>query len=150
MPHTCRALVIHCLDFRFIQAIQNHLKEQGLLGNADLVCAAGSAKNLLDPTSQPFLLRQIELSKKLHGIKEVHLINHLDCGAYGGAAAFPEAAAELAAHAKDLQAATERIQQQHPELNVISWIAHIEYPEHEHDPRIWLEQVVPQNVTVSV
>jgi carbonic anhydrase len=60
------------------------LKNEGYEeGSYDLVSAAGAGKDLLDPTSNSFLLKQVELSKKLHNIQEVVVLLHDNCGAYG-------------------------------------------------------------------
>ena len=84
MSHTCRAIVIHCMDFRFTKGLAQYVADQGLVGDADIVGWAGAGKAFLDPASQDFALQQVELSHKLHGMIEVHVINHIDCGAYGG------------------------------------------------------------------
>lgn len=140
MSHTCRALVMHCIDFRFGKALKQWMEEQGHLGDADIAAFAGAAKNLLIPEYEAFALRQVELSKKLHSICEVHLVNHTDCGAYGGRAAFDDATAEQQTHQRDLEAATEKIKQQHPDLTVVCWIAHIEEQEDD-EPKIWMEKL---------
>lgn len=106
MSHTAKALVLHCMDFRFIDGLNRWLDEQGLTNQYDRVVAAGAAKNLVDP-SQPtdieFIERQIAISKQLHEITEVWLINHRDCGAYGKI--FSDADAEKKRHADDLKKA---------------------------------------------
>ena len=87
MAHTCPALVFRCMDFRIKLSVFSRLLEQiGYPeGTYDLVSAAGSAKDLL-ATNQGevyFLFKQIELSQRLHQIKEVVIIYHDNCGAYG-------------------------------------------------------------------
>lgn len=103
MSHAAKALVLHCIDFRFVHDTLHEMKRRGLDRQYDDVGLAGAAKCLVDPM-QPHdpevVLRQIELSKKLHGITDVYLINHLDCGAYGKI--FSSPAEELARHASDL------------------------------------------------
>ncbi len=140
MAHTCNALIMHCMDFRFGPDIKQFMEERNMLGDCDLVAFAGAAQNLLKPEFQAFAQRQIELSKRLHGISEVHLMNHMDCGAYGGRAAFADRDAEKAAHAADLISAAAVIKAQHPELAVLLWIAHIEDQDHGH--HISFEQVM--------
>ena len=139
MAHNCKALIMHCMDFRFGPEIKIFMQERELLGDCDLVAFAGAAQNLLKPEFQSFAQRQIDLSKKLHDISEVHLMNHMDCGAYGGHAAFTDLDAEKVAHTSDLVAAAAIIKAAYPELNVIGWIAHIE--EDGHNNKIWFEQV---------
>ncbi len=119
--HTCKALVIHCMDFRFIESLRQWLNSVGLKNDYDLVSVAGAAKNIVSPSQssdRDFLLRQIETSKRLHHISEVYLINHLDCGAYGGAKAFSDQNAERNQHVSDLKAAKEILQKQFSDLAV--------------------------------
>ena len=130
MSHTCRALLIHCMDFRLQPEIKKMMEEQGLLGDCDLVALAGAAKNLLDPETQALTLKQIGLSRQLHGMKEVHLMNHTDCGAYGGHAAFAGDEAERRKHADDLAEAAEIIRREFPDLTVVKWVARLGEQEH--------------------
>lgn len=86
MSHHCSTLVLHCIDFRLGRAIKEWLHEKGLLGDVDIVSVAGAAKNIVEPhapSDREFVLRQIEISKRLHNINTVVLMNHTDCGAYG-------------------------------------------------------------------
>ena len=69
-------------------------------------------KNLLesaDPSSAATARLQIKLSHDLHGISRVILMNHLDCGAYGGRAAFASDEEEYSRHAEDLRSAARRL-----------------------------------------
>jgi len=85
--HTCTALILHCMDFRLGKPIKQYLQERGLLGDCDIVSIAGASKNIArptEPTDREFALRQIRTSVRLHEIKKVIVMNHTDCGAYGG------------------------------------------------------------------
>lgn len=138
MKHTCSILVLHCIDFRFGKAIQEYLEEKGLLGDADIVAVAGAAKNIADPkmpSDVEFLLRQIDISKRLHDIHHVVLMNHTDCGAYGGTSAFPNAKTERARHVADLKKAALTIQAYNPRLEVSLALAVID------GERITIEEV---------
>jgi|SRR3989338_2036387 len=86
--HSCRAIIVHCIDFRLTQFL-NKWVETAVSGGFDRLAIAGGVKNL------PFVLDQIKLSKSLHGIKEVYLINHEECGAYGEAGTFEKHRADL-------------------------------------------------------
>lgn len=102
--HTCRAIVVHCMDFRLTQFL-NKWVESSLSEGFDRLAIAGGVKNL------PFVLDQIKLSKKLHGIKEVYLINHEDCGAYGQSGNYEK-------HRSDLNKAKKIINGKYPDLAV--------------------------------
>lgn len=72
------------------------------------------------------MFKQIALSKNLHDIKKVILINHTDCGAYGGRKAFASRDAEREAHRKDMNAAAQIVQATYPEIEVKTILADIE------------------------
>lgn len=116
------------MDFRFGEAIKKWLEENHLMNNCDLVALAGAAKNLVEPkepTDPEVILRQIEISQRLHHISEVILMNHTDCGAYGGREAFESSEAELKRHQDDLIKARDLILQKFPDLEVRLMLAKI-------------------------
>ncbi|OGM13079.1 hypothetical protein A2141_02210 [Candidatus Woesebacteria bacterium RBG_16_40_11] len=64
-------------------------------------------------------MRQLDVSVRLHKIKEAHLIHHEACGAYG-AESTPEK------HAEDLRKARERINSTYPLLEVGLYYLHLD------------------------
>ena len=129
MPHACKALVIRCMDFRFISAINEYLESKNLLNHCDIVAAAGAVKNFASPEHEldrEFLMRQIDIAKRLHGIREVILINHTDCGAYGGRKAFTSREEEREKHSEELRAAATMVAERYPSLAIQTLIADIE------------------------
>lgn len=128
MPHHCKALVLHCIDFRFGKAIKEFLEENQLLDNCDIVSLAGAAKNFAEPPAPYFMdtvLTQLEISYRLHQISQVILMNHTDCGAYGGKEAFESAEAEYERHISDMKKAEEMIKKNFPDLQVKKVLAKI-------------------------
>ena len=121
MSHHCKALMLHCIDFRFGKAIEDYLERNGLLNNCDIVSVAGAVKNLVAPketSDRSFIIRQIEISKKLHDIENVILMNHTDCGAYGETSVFTNDAEEIKKHSDDLKEAKNIVQEQYPDLGI--------------------------------
>ena len=108
----CRAVVLTCIDFRvqrFIDAwIRENLGEQ----NHDRVALAGGVRDL------GTVLGQIDVCKRLHDVKEVVLMNHEDCGAYGEAGTPGK-------HIEDLKAAKEAVLQKYPEIDVALFYIHL-------------------------
>ena len=93
--HTCEAVVLHCIDFRFRSILGAYLQKRFPRGY-DLVSLAGSVKRLAaDSLENNFVLDQIRVSNKLHEPKVIVLIQHEDCGAYGGSKAFTNFEEEL-------------------------------------------------------
>lgn len=102
--HSCQAIVVSCIDFRFQKYVWEHTTKNIPRG-FDRVGTAGGAKEL------PHVISQIEISARLHKISEVHLINHEDCGAYGAEGNFQR-------HKNDLQSAGKLIKLKFPKLQV--------------------------------
>lgn len=105
MAHTCDAIVISCMDFRFEKFIRNWT-DTSLSGKLfDRVAYAGSTKEL------DTIMKQIDISVRLHHITEAILIHHEECGAYG-AESTPER------HEHDLRDAKATILAKYPGLSV--------------------------------
>lgn len=121
MSHNCQALIIRCMDFRLTADLPKLLERAGYpAGNYDLVSAAGAGKDLLsaEPGEANFLLKQIRLSQKLHHAKEIVILHHDHCGAYGIA----DSAEEEAAHKKDLAEIKNLLRANFPELETRMFI----------------------------
>jgi len=110
--HHCDAIVVVCIDFRFQKYIRNwtdtHLENKTF----DLVGYAGSTKNL------DTIIEQIGISVGLHSIKEVYLIHHEECGAYGSESTFER-------HSQDLKKAKEMILAENPALRIYLYYLHL-------------------------
>lgn len=119
MSHHCQAVIVHCIDFRLQRALKKFLEEQNLLGDCDIVSAGGAAKN------SEFVLGQVDIAKRLHGIRKAYLINHTDCGAYGGSQAFASKEEERKKHEEDLKNARKLILTKYPDLEINTLLAEI-------------------------
>lgn len=104
--HECNAVVISCMDFRLRKFLRAWASSTLDTGGYDRVAIAGGVKNL------GVIVDQVSLSAQLHHIKEVYLINHENCGAYGVEGDFEK-------HKEDLLFAKTIIAQRFPEMNVI-------------------------------
>ncbi|MBI2009868.1 MAG: hypothetical protein HYS86_01685 [Candidatus Chisholmbacteria bacterium] len=105
MAHTCKTVVVTCIDFRFQPEIHRWVEEKYGEGGFDRVAYAGGVKSL------ETILEQIKLARKLHHIDTVVLVNHEDCGAYGEAGTREK-------HGEDLKAAKERVEREIPGVTV--------------------------------
>ncbi|MBI2330401.1 hypothetical protein HYU94_03345 [Candidatus Daviesbacteria bacterium] len=106
--HGCKAVIVTCIDFRFQEYINDWISENFPPKTFDRVAIAGG---VFDVTA---VLKQVEISKRLHNIKKVVLINHEDCGAYGEAGTIQK-------HAEDLKNAANKIKNQYPDLEIDSY-----------------------------
>lgn len=127
--HSCSTVVITCIDFRFQKPTHEWLVSQNLLGDHDRVGIAGGVLNLTAPLHDEhrvLLIQQIKIAHTLHHIQKVILINHEDCGAYGGTAAFESSKQEQAKHEEELTKAAEMIKHDFPELEVEIYFAKLD------------------------
>ncbi len=119
--HGCNDLVISCIDYRFRDSVAAWIKEN--LGNqSDLVAVAGTSKAIIDETSRDYVLGLIKIGVDLHGVCRVHLLDHMDCGAYGGSSQHTGDEAEVAFHASKLDEAEQIIRQHFPQLEIVKYV----------------------------
>ena len=111
--HITDAIVVHCIDFRFQKHLDPWLQERFGYGKYDRVSLAGS---VFDFES---VMRQIEISDRLHKIKKVILINHEDCGAYGESGNYER-------HREDLEKAEKRLEEDFGHLDVEIYYLHLD------------------------
>jgi carbonic anhydrase len=111
--HTCEAIVVHCIDFRFQQYLNDWLVERFGERNYDRVSLAGGVFDFHS------ILKQVEISHRLHSIRKAVLVNHEDCGAYG-----KEGTPER--HRADLLEAERKIKDLFPDLDVEIYYLHLD------------------------
>ena len=108
--YTADACVVWCFDARFTKSLQGFAQARNYR-SYDLVRIAGGAKSLASPDNESeriFVLKQIEISLKLHRAEKIVLMTHSDCGAYGGIKSFEnDIDREKETHIKELTAARE-------------------------------------------
>lgn len=111
--HSCEAVVITCIDFRFQEYINKWISGNFSPKDFDRVAIAGGVFDF------DYIFKQVEISERLHHIKKVILINHEDCGAYGQAGT-PEK------HSEDLKNAAVKIKTQYPDLEISAYYLHLD------------------------
>lgn len=75
--HKAKLLIIHCIDLRFQEAIDEDVKKQAKYGEFDRIAWPGASIDFENVKNAS------EVSLKLHGPDEVIIYEHEDCGAYG-------------------------------------------------------------------
>lgn len=103
--HNCKGFIVHCIDFRFRKMLSEYLFSR-FSNSYDLVSIAGGVKN------SQFVLEQIKISNALHAPETIVLIQHEDCGAYGGSNAFGNFEKELEVQKIELAKAEALLKQQ--------------------------------------
>ena len=122
--HEAQALVLSCIDFRFLESELSFLAEKNLANQYDWTALAGASLALAEfphPADTVAFWDQLDLSYRLHHINKVIILDHQDCGAYASKIDLnlslnPER--ELQAHADYLNQAYWAIRARYPDLNI--------------------------------
>jgi carbonic anhydrase len=118
----CRAAMVFCMDYRLHSQLAGFLEREVLdKDGVDILRIAGAVKSMVRPAADrdsDFILEQLDTVHRLHGIQQIYLINHEDCGAYGPED-IPDSAEELEVHRRDLLAARRLVEQNFPEVEVL-------------------------------
>lgn len=117
--YTADAVIIWCFDGGFAEPLEKFIKAMGWRSDrVDVITEPGGVKTLVSPVEEAHrasLMWRIQTSFKLHHPKNVVLMLHGDCGAYGGIGAFADdVAREKENHEKDLRAAKEYLETRLP------------------------------------
>jgi carbonic anhydrase len=119
--HTCQAVVLCCIDFRFWrQTIEFIDKELGIK-SYDFSSLPGAAKAINECQDEKAVSMQcVSVPFNLHHAKTLIIVNHQDCGAYGGSKLFNgDEAAEENFHQQELKKARSKVLTRYPGLKVI-------------------------------
>ena len=99
------ALIVCCVDYRYVQAIQRFVRRQFNVTRYSLKADAGGTLALLrGPRAvRAWVWRNLTLAYERQGVRQVFLFHHQDCLLYGGSSAFASPGQEAAAHLQDLR-----------------------------------------------
>lgn|GEM_PF-454014 len=107
--HTCEAALVTCIDFRLHQRpdgrnyVADYIKSLGV--DCDLITRAGGVQDLLRPGvegSAEAVIRDMDVSHRLHMAEMLIFLNHADCGAYEYFG-FKSVDEELRRHSRDIR-----------------------------------------------
>lgn len=116
--HHWDVLAICCIDGRFIKRTVDWVAEK-TNGIFDFRTEVGCSKAICESIEdQERCCNLISTSKRLHDIKDVWLIDHIDCGAYGGSKEFENTEKEKDFHTEKLEEAAKILKVKFPELEI--------------------------------
>ena len=75
--NNCTALVISCIDYRFISSCRDYLVKLGIKDRYDLLTTPGASISIQK------IKEGIKTSLKVHVPNEVYIFDHDDCAVYG-------------------------------------------------------------------
>jgi len=122
--HQAKALILSCIDYRFLAAERYFLSLKNLGNKYDWTALAGASLALAGfphPSDAEAFWDQLDISHHLHQIEKVIIIDHQDCGAYAtlidpNLSQDPER--ELQVHIDYLNRAYWSIRQRYPDIDV--------------------------------
>lgn len=118
--HYCVAVVLTCIDFRFWRETIEFIEEKFKIKDFDFPSLPGSAKAINESNGDDVSFKCISVPVELHHTQKIIIVNHEDCGAYGGSEKFNgNSAEEQAFHERELHKAKEKILAKYPDKEVI-------------------------------
>jgi hypothetical protein len=124
--HFCEAVVLACIDFRFWKKTMKFVEGSppaGGLGikSYDFPKMPGAAKAINDCQNEVDVpMKCIGVPCDLHHVGKIVIVNHADCGAYGGAKEWNgDLEAEQKFHEGELRKAKEKILKYYPGKEII-------------------------------
>lgn len=114
----CENLALVCMDFRFRKKI-NELLSQAGYRDFDILVVPGASKAIIDDSHRQIVLNALKIAVSLHGIRRLIMVDHIDCGTYGGSSRFPGQVEEMAFHTERLHEAYQIIKSQYPMLEIV-------------------------------
>lgn len=112
------------MDFRLESAVEEYLQNKGIVNDCDIISVAGVTKDMLE-NPEGFVATQIDISKRLHEIDTLIIMHHMDCGGYGGHAAFEGIEAEHAFQIEQMKKSKEILEGKYEGLKAVMALADI-------------------------
>jgi carbonic anhydrase len=109
----CDALVVHCMADRLQKFLHPWIRSRFGADNFDIISLAGGVHDY------EMVLKYVQLAVQIHSIKQVVLINHEDCRAYGRDGTYKR-------HKHDLMDSEQKIEALFSDLEVETFYLHLD------------------------
>ncbi|GMU28629.1 MAG: hypothetical protein AMXMBFR17_21690 [Candidatus Jettenia caeni] len=120
----CNTLVISCVDFRFVSFIRVFLTENlKIKDDYDHIAIPGSVTDIIRPETQKITFDKIDILLNLHHVNHLVLIEHKDCGAYGGSKYFDSDEKETEVLSNGLRRVRDILNEKYPNLKIDLFLA---------------------------
>ena len=118
--HHCEAVVLSCIDFRFWKETIKFIEDELGIKTFDFPSLPGSAKAINESRDETFVFGCVSVPVELHHAEKIVIINHQDCGAYGGSAKFNgDEKAEQEFHENELKKAKDTILAKYSDKEIV-------------------------------
>jgi hypothetical protein len=102
------SLVVHCCDPRFVDAYRQAADQ--VSDFYDLMAVPGASKAIVE---DPNVINNIKMLHGLHDFSQIHIMDHVECGAFG------QIDDEIDAHSKYLYLAEKKIKEELPHVKIV-------------------------------
>ena len=127
MSHQAQAIALTCIDFRFRTAIQKFFEDELNLHSIDHMAMGGGTKKVVEEGPiREWVFANFDIAFNKHNVNRVILINHQDCGAYGGSAAFAGLEDEIAKQEIQLRHGVSVVRSKYPDKEIEAYLALID------------------------
>lgn len=124
MSHKAQAIVQTCIDFRFRKALNTFIENELNLHSIDLKMDDGGVKMIFEEGPiREWIFNNYQTSFDSHGIERVILINHQDCGAYGGSKVHESLDKEIESHEIQLRHAVSIVRAKFADKQIEAYLA---------------------------
>jgi hypothetical protein len=118
--HSCEAVVLTCIDFRFWRETLDFVEKELGIRTFDFPSLPGSAKAINESNGEDLAMSCISVPVDLHHVQKIIVVNHQDCGAYGGSEKFNgNDEEEQKFHEEELKKAKDKILAKYPDKEII-------------------------------
>lgn len=117
--HSCEAAVFCCIDFRYWRETVEFVEKELGIKSFDFPSLPGSAKAINECTGGDITMSCADVPCNLHHAKKMVVVNHEDCGAYGGSSKFQNSEEEQRFHESELKKAKEKLLAKYPDKEII-------------------------------
>ena len=124
MSHTAQAIALTCIDFRFRKALHDFFENELNIYAVDHKADGGGCKMIVEEGPvREWIFKNFDIAFDKHGVNRVILVNHQDCGAYGGSEAFNGLEDEIAKQEIQLRHGVSVVQSRYPDKQVEAYLA---------------------------
>ena len=124
MSHKADAIALTCIDYRFRKQLHKFFEHELGIHAVDHMAMGGGVKKIVeDGPIRQWVFDNFDIAFTKHAVNRVILVNHQDCGAYGGSKTLGELPDELAFQADQLTKAEEIIRAKYPDKQVDGYLA---------------------------
>ena len=118
-------MVIRCMDSRFHAELPRLLAEHFGMERFEYDspgAGSGGSRSVIDERSREVVFAALDLAVPLHHVWRLIIVDHVDCGVYGGSGRFGDPGAEHQFHAERLREAREIVHRSYPQLEIMLFL----------------------------